>query len=194
MFCETIAFTPAETDRILHAARALGLATRIHAEQLSDCGATALAARHGALSADHLEHLSADGIEAMRCAGTVAVLLPCAFYFLKETRKPPVAALRAAGVPIAVATDCNPGTSPALSPLLALNMACTLFGLSPEEALTGMTAYAARALGIAGETGTLRPESAPISRSGNISDPADTLLLARRRTAQEPHYLLGRSV
>jgi imidazolonepropionase len=154
-FCESIAFTPAETERVFRAARAHGLRVKLHAEQLSDQGGAALAARYGALSADHLEHLSGEGIAAMAGAGTVAVLLPIAFYFLRETRKPPVAALRAAGVAIAIATDCNPGTSPAASPLLALNMACTLFDLAPEEALLGMTAHAARALGLEDQIGTL---------------------------------------
>ena len=154
-FCESIAFTPAETERVFQAARAHGLRIKLHAEQLSDQGGAALAARYGALSADHLEHLSEAGIAAMAKAGTVAVLLPIAFYFLRETRKPPVAALRRAGVPIAVATDCNPGTSPAASPLIALNMACTLFDLTPEEALLGMTAHAARALALQNEIGTL---------------------------------------
>ncbi|MBV9993082.1 MAG: imidazolonepropionase [Alphaproteobacteria bacterium] len=154
-FCESIAFTPEETERVFAAARAHGLRVKLHAEQLTDQGGAALAARFLALSADHLEHLSEDGIAAMAKAGTVAVLLPIAFYFLRETRKPPVAALRAAGIPVAIATDCNPGTSPAASPLMALNMACTLFDLTPEEALLGMTAHAAYALGLEDETGTL---------------------------------------
>jgi imidazolonepropionase len=122
---------------------------KLHAEQLSDQGGAALAAAFGALSCDHLEHVSGAGVAAMAAAGTVAVLLPGAFYFLRETRVPPVAALRAAGVPIAVATDHNPGTSPVLSPLLTMNMACTLFRLTPEEALRGMTVNAASALGLA---------------------------------------------
>jgi imidazolonepropionase len=148
-FCETIAFTPVQTRRVFEAARALGLPVKLHAEQLSDQGGAALAAEFGALSCDHLEYLSEDGIAAMARAGSVAMLLPGAFYFLRETRLPPVAALRAAGVPIAIATDHNPGSSPALSPLLMLNMACTLFRLTPEEALRGMTTHAARALGLA---------------------------------------------
>jgi imidazolonepropionase len=173
VFCESIAFTPEETDRIFHAARKHGFSTRIHAEQLSDCGGAALAAKHGALSADHLEHLGDEGIAAMKQAGTVAVVLPCAFYFLKETKKPPIVQLRAAGVPIAVATDCNPGTSPSTSPLLALNMACTLFGLTPEEALAGMTVNAARALGIASETGTLEAGKRADLAIWNVSDPSE---------------------
>jgi len=154
-FCETVAFAPGEVARVFAAARASGLPVRLHAEQLSDGGGAALAAACGALSADHLEFLSEPSIAAMARAGTVAVLLPGAFYFLRETRKPPVEALRAAGVPIAVATDCNPGTSPLVSLLAAMNMACTLFGLTPGEALSGVTRNAARALGLQRETGTL---------------------------------------
>ena len=147
-FCDTIAFTPAQTERVFRAARALGLPVKLHAEQLSDQGGAALAARYGALSCDHLEHLSAGGIAAMRQAGSVAVLLPGAFYFLRETQLPPVQALRDAGVPIAIASDHNPGSSPTLSLLLMLNMACTLFRLTPEEAWHGVTVNAARALGL----------------------------------------------
>jgi len=148
-FCDTIGFTPAQTERIFRAATALGLPVKLHAEQLSNQEGAALAARFGALSCDHLEHLSAVGIEAMRAAGTVAVLLPGAYYYLRETKLPPVAALREAGVPIAIATDHNPGSSPALSLVLMLNMACTLFRLTPEEAWRGVTVHAARALGLA---------------------------------------------
>ena len=147
-FCETIGFTPAQTRRVFDAARALGLPVKLHAEQLSDQGGTALAAGYGALSCDHLEWLSAEGVGAMAQSGTVAVLLPGAFYFLRETRLPPVPALRDAGVPIAIASDHNPGTSPGLSMLLMLNMACTLFRLTPEEALRGATVNGARALGL----------------------------------------------
>jgi imidazolonepropionase len=147
-FCETIGFTPAQTERVFGAARALGVPVKLHAEQLSDQGGAALAARYDGLSADHLEYLSGDGIAAMAKAGTVAVLLPGAFYFLRETRLPPIDALRAAQVPMAVATDCNPGTSPMTSLLLAMNMACTLFRLTPAEALAGATVHAARALGL----------------------------------------------
>jgi len=155
-FCERIAFTPAETRRLFERAGQLGLPVKLHAEQLSDQGGAALVARFGGLSADHLEHLGDAGIAAMAKAGTVAVLLPGAFYALRETRLPPVAALREHGVPIAVATDCNPGTSPLLSLRLAANMACTLFRLTPEEALRGVTVNAARALGLA-DRGTLAP-------------------------------------
>lgn len=154
-FCESIAFTPQEVERIFNAARANGLPVRLHAEQLSNQNGAALAASYKALSADHLEHLDDAGAKAMAKAGTVAVLLPGAFYALQETRKPPVAVLRKHKVPIAIATDCNPGTSPMLSPTLTMNMACTLFGLTPEEAVAGMTINAARALGLAHEVGSI---------------------------------------
>jgi len=154
-FCEKIGFSPAQTERVFAKARELGLPVKLHAEQLSDQGGAALTARYGGLSADHLEYLNPEGIAAMQQACTVAVLLPGAFYFLRETKQPPVQALRQAGVPIAVSTDCNPGTSPMTSLLLAMNMACTLFRLTPQEALTAVTLHAARALGIAHETGSL---------------------------------------
>ncbi len=147
-FCEHIAFSPAQVARVFDAAARLGLPVKLHAEQLSDQGGARLAAAHGALSADHLEYLDPQGVQAMARAGTVAVLLPGAFYALRETRLPPVAALRAARVPIAIATDHNPGSSPTLSPLLMMNMACVLFGLTPEEAWRGMTVNGARALGL----------------------------------------------
>jgi len=147
-FCENIGFTPAQTRRVFETARRLGLPVKLHAEQLSDQGGAALAAGYQALSCDHLEHLSEDGIRAMRAAGTVAVLLPGAYYFLRETRLPPIAGLRAHGVPIAVASDHNPGSSPGLSLLLMLSMACTLFRLTPLEAVQGVTVHAARALGL----------------------------------------------
>ena len=153
-FCERIAFTPAQTRRVFAAARDLGLRVKLHADQLSDLGGAALAAEFGALSADHLEHASEAGIRAMAAAGTVAVLLPGAFYALRETKLPPIGALREAGVAIAIATDLNPGTSPLLSLRLAMSMACTLFRLTPEEALRGATVNAARALGLA-DRGTL---------------------------------------
>lgn len=154
-FCERIGFTPAQTQRMFDAARVLGLPVKLHAEQLSDLGGAALVARYGGLSADHLEFLSDEGIAAMAQHGTVAVLLPGAYYFLRETQPPPVAALRAAGVPMAVSTDCNPGTSPMTSLLLAMNMACTLWRLTPQEALAGATCHAARALGLQDQTGSL---------------------------------------
>ena len=154
-FCETIAFMPHQIARVFEAADRLGLAKRLHAEQLSNLGGAKLAAYSGALSADHLEYLSPDGVDAMAECGTVAVLLPGAFYTLRETQSPPVQALRGAGVPMAVATDGNPGSSPLYSLLLAMNMACNLFRLSPEEALQGTTAVAARALGLYDACGTL---------------------------------------
>ncbi|MEP6983121.1 MAG: imidazolonepropionase [Sphingomicrobium sp.] len=154
-FCETIAFTPDEVERLFKAAAHHGLRVRLHAEQLSNSQGVALAAQYRALSADHLEHLDEAGAKAMASAGTVAVLLPGAYYALQEDRKPPIALLRKHKVPIAVATDCNPGTSPLLSPTLAMNMACTLFELTPEEALQGMTTNAARALGLAHSVGSI---------------------------------------
>jgi imidazolonepropionase len=163
-FCETIAFTPAQIARVFEAAKKHGFAVKLHAEQLSDQGGAELAAWHNALSADHLEFASVDGIKAMAKSGTVAVLLPGAFYCLKETHKPPVALLREHGVPIAIASDCNPGTSPVNSLLLMLNMGCLLFGLTPEEALSGVTRHAAQALGIADKVGTLE--------AGKIADMA----------------------
>jgi imidazolonepropionase len=154
-FCETIAFTPDEVERLFKAAAHHGLRVRLHAEQLSNQHGAALAAQYRALSADHLEYLDDAGAKAMASAGTIAVLLPGAYYALQEKRMPPVAVLRKHKVPIAVATDCNPGTSPLLSPTLAMNMACTLFGLTPEEAIAGMTINAARALGLAHSVGSI---------------------------------------
>ncbi len=171
-FCETIAFTPAQVDRLFTAARALGLRVKLHAEQLSDLGGAQLAARHAALSADHLEHLSAEGIADMAHAGTVAGILPGAFYTLRDTNVPPIAALRAAGVPMAVATDCNPGSSPMTSLPLAMNMACTLFRMTPEEALLGTTAHAARALGFT-DRGTLAPGMRADLCLWNLTHPAE---------------------
>ena len=154
-FCENIAFTPEEVERVFKAAAHHGLPVRLHAEQLSNQKGAALAAQYRALSADHLEYLDEAGAKAMASAGTVAVLLPGAFYALQEEKKPPVDLLRKHKVPIAIATDCNPGTSPLLSPTLAMNMACTLFGLTPEEALMGMTVNAGRALGLAHSIGSI---------------------------------------
>lgn len=148
-FCEGIAFSVEELRPLFAEARALGLPVKLHSEQLSDLGGAGFAAEHGALSADHLEYLSPEGVAAMARAGTAAVILPGAFYTLRETQVPPIAALRQAGVPMAVATDLNPGSSPMASLTLAMNMACTLFRLTPEEALLGTTAHAARALGLA---------------------------------------------
>jgi imidazolonepropionase len=172
-FCEGIAFTPEETERLFEAAAANGLPVRLHAEQLSNSNGAAIASRFGALSADHLEHLDEAGAAAMAAAGTVAVLLPGAFYTLQETRKPPVELLRRHGVPIAVATDCNPGTSPLLVPQLAMNMACTLFGLTPEEAIAGMTVNAARALGLGREIGSIEPGKAADLAVWPIAEPAE---------------------
>lgn len=154
-FCETLAFTPDEVERLFKAAAHNGFRVRLHAEQLSNQHGAALAAQYRALSADHLEHLDEAGAKAMAAAGTIAVLLPGAYYALQEKKKPPVALLRKHKVPIAVATDCNPGTAPLLSPTLAMNMACTLFGLTPVEALGGMTINAARALGLAHAIGSI---------------------------------------
>lgn len=154
-FCETIGFSPAQTERVFKAAQQAGLPVRLHAEQLSDQSGAALVAKYQGLSADHLEYLSEAGITAMAQAGTVAVLLPGAYYFLRETQLPPLAGLRAAGVPIAIATDCNPGTSPMTSILLVMNMACTLFRMTPLEALQGVTRNAAQALGHADQIGQL---------------------------------------
>ncbi len=159
-YCEGIGFTPDEVTRLFKAAADHGFRVKLHAEQLSNQNGAELAAGHRALSADHLEYLDEAGAKAMAEAGTVAVLLPGSFYALQETRKPPVQLLRDHGVRIAVATDCNPGTSPLLSPTLAMNMACTLFGLTPEESLAGMTINAAHALGLQREIGTIAPGKA----------------------------------
>jgi imidazolonepropionase len=172
-FCETIAFTPTEVERAFTAARAHGLGVRRHAEQLSNQKGAELAARYTALSADHLEHLDAAGAKAMARAGTVAVLLPGAFYTLQETLKPPVQLLRDHKVPIAIATDCNPGTSPLLNPQLVMNMACTLFGLTPEEAIAGMTVNAARALGLASQVGSIAAGKAADLAVWRIAEPAE---------------------
>ena len=155
-FCEGIAFSPAQIERVFVEARRLGLPVRLHAEQLSNLGGAALAARHGALSADHLEYLDAAGARAMAQAGTVAVILPGAFYTLRETQLPPIGLLRQHGVRMAVATDCNPGTAPMTSLTLAMNMACTLFRMTPDEVLAGVTLHAAAALGLS-DRGRIAP-------------------------------------
>lgn len=172
-FCERIGFTNDQTRRVFEKAKTLGLPVKLHAEQLSDQDGAALTAEFGGLSADHLEHLSETGIKAMAAAGTVAVLLPGAFYFLKDERLPPVDTLREAGVPMAVATDSNPGTSPMTSPLLAMNMACVLFGLTPEEALAGTTRNAAKALGLQGEAGVIAPGCRAELAVWNADHPAE---------------------
>jgi imidazolonepropionase len=155
-FCEGIAFSPAQIARVFDVARGLGLPVKLHAEQLSNLGGAKLAASYGALSADHVEYIDEAGIAAMAAAGTVAVILPGAFYTLREVQAPPVAGFRAHGVPMAVATDCNPGSAPMTSLLLAMNMACTLFRLTPEEALAGATRVAAQALGLT-DCGVIAP-------------------------------------
>ena len=172
-FCEHIAFSPIQTERVFARARALGLPVKLHAEQLSDQGGASLVAQYGGLSADHLEYLSPAGIEAMQRANTVATLLPSAFYYLRETKLPPIDALRTAGVPMAVATDCNPGTSPLTSLLMAMNMACTLFKLTPAEALAGTTRHAAQALGLAQSHGQLRVGMRADFALWDITRPAD---------------------
>jgi len=172
-FCEGIAFSAAQVRRVFERAQALGLPVKLHAEQLSNLGGAKLAASFGALSADHLEYLDAAGAQAMAAAGTVAVLLPGAFYFLRERQAPPVAAIRAAGARIALATDCNPGSSPLASLLLAMNMGCTLFGLTPEEALAGVTREAAAALGLGHEIGTIEPGKRAELAIWDVEDPAE---------------------
>ena len=171
-FCEGIAFSPAQIERVFDEAVRLGLPVKLHAEQLSNLGGARLVAGYRGLSADHLEHLDEAGVAAMAVAGTVAVLLPGAFYTLRETVRPPVAALRAAGVPMAVATDCNPGTSPLSSMLLAMNMAATLFGLTVDECLAGATRNAARALGLAA-LGTLEPDKEADFAVWDVETPAE---------------------
>ena len=172
-YCEGIGFTPDEVAALFEAAQAHGLKLKLHAEQLSNLHGAALAAQYGALSADHVEHLDEAGVKAMAEAGTVAVLLPGAFYALKETQKPPVELLRKYNVPMAVATDCNPGTSPTLSPTLMLSMGCTFFGLTPEEALAGMTREGARALGLQDEIGTISAGKAADLCIWRIGRPAE---------------------
>lgn len=173
VFCENIAFSIEETRIIFEHARKLGIPVKIHAEQLSNLGGAKLAASFGALSADHLEYLDAEGAASLAKSGTVAVLLPGAFYTLRETQAPPVSELRAAGASIAIATDCNPGSSPLTSLLLAMNMACTLFRLTPEEALAGVTRNAAKALGLGNEIGTITPGKRAELAVWNVEQPAE---------------------
>lgn len=172
-FCEGIGFSPSQVERVFEAAKANGLRVKLHAEQLSNLNGAALAARHGALSADHLEHLDGAGVAAMAEHGTVATLLPGAYYFMREKTLPPIDQLRAAGVPIALATDCNPGTSPLTSLLLTMNMAATLFRLTVDECLAGVTRNAAKALGIDDETGTLEAGKSCDLAIWNIERPAE---------------------
>ncbi len=173
VFCERIAFTLAQTRRLFEAATRSGLRVKLHGEQLSDQKGAVTAAAYHALSVDHLEYVQDDGIHALSEAGVVAVILPGAFYFLKETQKPPVDRLKAAGVPMAVSTDCNPGSSPCTSPLLMMNMACVLFGLTPAEALAGFTVNAARALDMAADRGSLIEGKVADMAVWDISGPAD---------------------
>jgi len=172
-FCEGIGFTPAQVERVFQAARVQGLPIKLHAEQLSNLGGAALAARYGAISADHLEYIDEAGVREMAAAGTVAVLLPGAFYFLREKRLPPMDLFRKHGVPIAISTDCNPGTSPVTSLLLMLNMACTLFRMTPEQALAGVTRNAARALGLSASRGTLEAGKQADFVVWDIEEPAE---------------------
>jgi imidazolonepropionase len=171
-FCEGIAFTPGQISRVFDAARGLGLPVKLHAEQLSNLGGAKLAASYGALSADHVEYIDEPGVAAMAAAGTVAVILPGAFYTLRENQAPPIALFRAHGVPMAVATDCNPGSAPMTSLLLAMNMACTLFRLTPEEALAGATRVAARALGLT-DCGVIAPEMRADLAVWDVDHPAE---------------------
>ncbi|MDB5093334.1 MAG: hutI [Candidatus Eremiobacteraeota bacterium] len=172
VFCDAIAFSPAETARVLETAQRLGLAVKVHADQIADTGAAAVAARYHALSADHLERTGDEGVRRLAEAGTVAVLLPGAYHYLRETVKPPVDALRAHGVPIALATDCNPGTSPVLTLPTAMNLGCVLFGLTPEEALSAVTRNAARALGL-NDRGELRVGARCDLALWNAASPAE---------------------
>ena len=172
-FCENIAFSPKQISMVFEKATSLGLPVKLHAEQLSNYGGAALAAKYGALSADHLEYLDEAGILAMAKSGTVAVVLPGAFYTLRETQLPPLNSLRKAGVPISIATDCNPGSSPLTSLLLCMNMACTLFRMTPEEALCGVTREAAQALGIGTEVGTIEVGKKAEFAVWNVEQPAE---------------------
>jgi len=191
-YCEPIAFSTDEVARLFEKARSLGLPVKLHADQLSDGGGAALAARFGALSADHVEHTTEPGVRAMAEAGVVAVLLPGAYLMLRETTPPPIELFRRHGLAMAVATDCNPGTSPVASMTAALNLACVQFRLTPEEALTGATRHAARALGLQGETGVIAPGLAADLAVWDIQRPAELCywlgkpLLDRRYLAGEP--------
>lgn len=171
-FCEGIAFSPAQIARVFDVAVELGLPVKLHAEQLSHLGGTALAARYGALSADHVEYATDDDARAMAASGSVAVLLPGAYYFIRETKAPPVAEFRAHGVAMALATDCNPGSSPLTSLLLTMNMACTFFRLTPDEALRGVTVNAARALGLT-DCGVIAPDMRADLAVWNVETPAE---------------------
>ena len=180
-YCEGLAFSVAEVERMFSVARALGLRVKLHADQLSNLGGAALAARHQALSADHLEYTDAAGVAALAGSGSVAVLLPAAYYFLRETQLPPIALLRRAGVPLAVATDCNPGTAPVASILAAMNFAALEFGLSVDECLDGVTRQAARALGRAAECGVIAPGYWCDLAIWNVAQPAQLVLTLGQR-------------
>ncbi|MBO9481633.1 imidazolonepropionase [Salinisphaera sp. G21_0] len=194
VFCETIAFSPEQTERVFKAAKAHGLNIKLHGEQLSDSGGTQLAVKYQALSVDHLEYLSQSGIEALKNSNTVATLLPGAFYFLRETKLPPIEALREAGIPIAIATDLNPGTSPFASIRLMMNMACTLFRMTPSEALAGCTRHAAQALGLQDKTGRIRkgldadlllwPVSHPASLAAGLTGISPSLIIKSGQIVQ----------
>ena len=172
-FCENIAFSPKQISRVFEKAKSFGLPVKLHAEQLSNLGGATLDSKYGALSADHLEFLDQTGVEVMGESGTVAVLLPGAFYTLRETQFPPLESLRKAEVPIAIATDCNPGSSPLTSILLCMNMSCTLFRMTPEEALCGVTIVAAKALGISDEVGTIEVGKKAELAVWNVDQPAE---------------------
>jgi imidazolonepropionase len=191
-FCEGIGFTSAQTRRVFEAARALALPVKLHADQLSDLGGAALVAEFGGLSADHVEHTSLEGVRAMAARGTVAVLLPGAFHVLRETRLPPLPAFREHGIPMAIATDCNPGTSPLLSLRQAMQLSCTHFRLTPEEALRGATTHAARALGLH-DRGVLRVGMRADFVHWNIRDPAELCYWLGGRLAQSV-YAAGQVV
>ena len=180
-FCETIGFSVAQTRRVFERAASLGVPVRLHGDQLNDLGSGALAAEFGALSCDHCEYTSQAGVDAMAAAGTVAVLLPVANYFIKETQRPPVAAFRAAGVPMALATNCNPGSAPCSSLLLALNMGCTLFGMTPAEALAGVTRNAASAMGLGSTHGTIEVGKAADFAVWNVSELSELSYFLGRR-------------
>lgn len=184
-FCDTIGFTPAQTERVFQAAQRLGLPVKLHAEQLSNQQGAALGSRYAALSADHLEHLDEEGVRAMVQSGTVAVLLPSAYYFLRETQLPPIALLRHYRVPMAVATDHNPGTSPNTSLLLAMNMACTLFRMTVSEVLAGVTRHAARALGAGDRHGRIAPGRSADFVVWDVASPAELCYWMGRNPARQ---------
>ncbi len=192
-FCENIGFSTAQIRRVFEAAKKYNLPVKLHAEQLSNQGGAKLAAEYGALSADHLEYIDEAGVQAMAAAGTVAVILPGAFYILKETQKPPIDLFKKYGVPIALATDFNPGSSPIISPILIMNMACTLFEFTPEEALKGMTLNGARALGLEKETGSLEVGKSADFVIWPIDTPAELCYWIDGKTETHFRYYKGKS-